>query len=108
MRIAYISLHWPRTRNSGVGKKIQSQIAAWTAMGHEARLFMHTAQHEPQSELIEADYFFYAAAGKIRTEVNRIHAMTSMVAAIRDFHPDLIYLRYGIYVYPAHRLMDIA
>lgn len=108
MRIAYVSLHWPRTRNSGVGKKIQSQVAAWTAMGHEARLFMHTVQYEPQSELIEADYFFYATTGKIKTEINRINAMTRMIAAIRNFHPDVIYLRYSIYVYPVHRLMSIA
>lgn len=108
MRIAYVSLHWPRTRNSGVGKKIQSQVAAWNSMGHEARLFMHTAQHIPQSELIEADYFFYATAGKIKTEITRINAMTRMIAAIREFRPDIIYLRYSIYVYPAHRLMDIA
>jgi hypothetical protein len=108
MRIAYVSLHWPRTNNSGVGKKIQSQVAAWIEMGHTARLFMHTAQYKPQAELIEADYFFYVESGKIRTELNRINAMTRMIAAIRDFHPDIIYLRYGIYVYPAHRLMDIA
>jgi hypothetical protein len=108
MRIAYVSLHWPRTRNSGVGKKIQSQIAAWKTMGHDTQLFMHTSLHEPQSELIEANYFFYEKTGKIRTEVNRIYAMSRMLAAIRDFHPDLIYLRYGIYVYPGHRLMDIA
>ncbi len=108
MRIAYISLHWPRTRNSGVGKKIYSQLAAWRAMGHEARLFMHTTPHEPQSELIEADYFFYASSGKIRTELNRIQAMRRMISAVRAFHPDVIYLRYSIYVYPAHRLMDIA
>lgn len=108
MRIAYVSLHWPRTRNSGVGKKIQSQITSWKAMGHEARLFMHTSNHEPQSDLIDADYFFYPASGKIRTEFNRIAAMRRMISAIRDFHPDVIYLRYSIYVYPAHRLMDIA
>lgn len=107
MRIAYVSLHWPRTRNSGVGKKIQSQIAAWKARGHEARLFMHTSQHEP-SELIEADYFFYAAGGKVKTEFNRSAAMQQMSAAIQKFQPDVIYLRYSIYVYPAHRLMTIA
>jgi len=108
MRIAYISLHWPRTRNNGVGKKIQSQVAAWNAMGHKARLFMHTSLHKPQSELIEADYFFYEMFRKVKTEINRIDAMKRMVEAIRRFHPDLIYLRYSIYVYPAHRLMDIA
>ncbi len=108
MRIAYVSLHWPRTRNSGVGKKIQSQVVAWTAMRHEARLFMHTSQHEPQSDLIEADYFFYTVSGKVKTEFNRIEAMQRMVSAIRDFCPDVIYLRYSIYVFPARRLMDIA
>jgi glycosyltransferase involved in cell wall biosynthesis len=108
MRIAYVSLHWPRTHNSGVGKKIQSQVAAWTEMGHEARLFMHTSRQELQSDLIEADYFFYATNGKIKTEIDRINAMTRMIKAILNFHPDLIYLRYSIYVYPAHRLMDIA
>ncbi|MGZ9223637.1 MAG: glycosyltransferase, partial [Anaerolineales bacterium] len=108
MRIAYVSLHWPRTRDSGVGKKIQSQLAAWNAMGHEARLFMHTSLHEPQSDLIEGDYFFYKTSGKLRTEVNRIDAAQQMIEAIRRFHPDLIYLRYSIYVYPAHHLMEIA
>ena len=108
MRIAYVSLHWPRTRNSGVGKKIQSQVAAWNAMGHTARLFMHTEQYEPVTDLIDADYFFYKPAGKIRTEFNRMFAMSGMIKAIRAYRPDIIYLRYGIYVYPAHRLMDIA
>jgi len=69
MRIAYVSLHWPRTRNSGVGKKIQSQIQAWKARDHDARLFMHTSSHEAQSDLIEADYFFYRPANKIKTEL---------------------------------------
>lgn len=108
MRIAYVSLHWPRTRNSGVGKKIESQLSVWNALGNEARLFMHTVPYEPPSDLIEADYLFYANSGKIKTELNRIAAMMRMVAAVRAFRPDLIYLRYGIYVFPSHRLMDIA
>lgn len=108
MRIAYVSLHWPRTRNSGVWKKIQSQVAAWNAMGHESRLFMHTSQHEPQSDLIEAEYFFYSTSTKFKTEINRIIAMRQMISAIRAYRPDAIYLRYSIYVYPAHLLMDIA
>jgi len=108
MRIAYVSLHWPRTRNSGVGKKIQSQVAAWNALGHESRLFMHTSRRELQSDLIEADYFFYSISGMLKTEVNRIIAMQKMISAIRAYRPDVIYLRYGIYVYPAHLLMSIA
>jgi len=108
MRIAYVSLHWPRTSNSGVGKKIQSHLETWTGMGHETHLFMHTAQHEPQSDLIDADYFFYPIAGKLQTEINRINAARRMVEAIQAYQPDIIFLRYGIYVYPADRLTQVA
>lgn len=108
MRIAYVSLHWPRTRNSGVGKKIQSQIRTWQSRGHDAQLFMHTEQHEPASDLIDASVFPYAKAGKLQTEFNRIRAVLPMLKAIREYRPDIIYLRYGIYVYPAHLLMGIA
>ena len=108
MRIAYVSLHWPRTRQSGVGKKIQSHVATWQRMGHEARLFMHTSAFEPLSELIEADYFFYTGAGKVKTEINRVRAAKQLVNAVRSFQPDIIFLRYGMYVYPAHRLAGIA
>lgn len=108
MRIAYVSLHWARTRNTGVGKKIQSQLAVWNAMGHEARLFMHASKHEPASDLIEADVFSYNSGGKLQTEINRTRAAYEMVKAVKAYKPDIIYLRYGIYVYPAHRLMKIA
>ncbi|MBL8099364.1 MAG: glycosyltransferase family 4 protein [Anaerolineales bacterium] len=108
MRIAYVSLHWARTKNSGVGKKIQSQVKIWKEMGHEARLFMHTSQHEPSSELIEAEIFPYQTKNKFQTELSRIRATKQMVKSIEAFKPDIIYLRYGIYVYPAHQLMRIA
>ena len=108
MRIAYVSLHWPRTRNTGVGKKIQGQVELWRSMGHEARLFMHTSKHEPASELIEANVFPYVVRGKPQTEIDRARAAGHLVKAVEAYKPDIIYLRYGIYVYPAHRLMGIA
>lgn len=108
MRIAYISLHWPRTRDSGVSKKIRGQVEAWRSMGHEARFFMHTSRYEPASELIEAEEFPYDVNGKFQTEINRSRAARAMVKAIKSYQPDIIYLRYGMYVYPAHRLMAIA
>jgi hypothetical protein len=108
MRIAYVSLHWPRTRNTGVGKKIQSQIAAWQVMGYETRLFMHTSKYEPASDLIEAEVIPYEARGKLQTEINRIRSARALVKAVEAYRPNIIYLRYGIYVYPAHRLMKIA
>lgn len=108
MRIAYVSLHWARTQNSGVGKKIQGQIDSWRSMGHQARLFMHTSKADSGSGVIEADLFPYETGGKLRTEFNRARAAGRLVEAVRSFAPDIIYLRYGIYVFPAHRLMNIA
>lgn len=108
MRIAYVSLHWPRTRNSGVGKKIQSQISIWNQMGHQARLFMHSTPHQLISDFIDGDYFFYPLEGKIKTEIYRIRAMREMLLGLEKFRPDVIYLRDGMYVYPMHQLADIA
>ena len=108
MRIAYVSLHWARTKNSGVGKKMQNQLEVWRRMGHEARMFMHASTGEPASPLIEAHVIPYESRGKIITELNRIRAARQLVNAVKEFNPDIIYLRYGIYVYPAHRLMKIA
>lgn len=108
MRIAYISLHWPRTRNSGVGKKLARQIKIWQAGGHEARLFMHTSSYPVLSDLVPAQVIPYDSAGKVGTEMNRIRAAKKLLAAVQVFHPDVIYLRLAMYVFPVHQLAGIA
>lgn len=108
MRIAYVSLHWPRTRISGVGKKIVRQISAWTAAGHEVQLFMHSVQPIMDAPLIAGEYFFYPEGGRMKGEWGRIHAARRLLDAVRLYQPDVIYLRYGMYVYPIHRLALIA
>ena len=108
MRIASISLHWPRTRDSGVGKKLDRQIRAWQAAGHEARLFMHTSRYEPSSDLVPAEVIPYESTGKLCTEFARSRAARDLLAAVRAWRPDVIYLRLAMYVYPVHRLAEIA
>jgi hypothetical protein len=108
MRIASISLHWPRTKDSGVGKKLDQQIRLWQAGGHEARLFMHTSRYAPLSALIPAEVIPYDPDGKFGTELNRAKATRKLVASVRKFQPDVIYLRLAMYVYPVHRLTSIA
>jgi len=108
MRIASINLHWPRTKDSGVGKKLDQQIRIWQAGGHEARLFMHTSRYAPLSDLIPAEVISYDSAGTVRTELNRVRAARELVAAVQKYRPDLIYLRLAMYVYPVHQLTDIA
>jgi hypothetical protein len=108
MRIAYVSLHWPRTTASGVGKKIVRQINAWAAAGHEVQLFMHAANRRPDSPLIPGAVFFYPESSGLRGEWDRIIAARRLLDAVGSYRPDLIYLRYGMYVYPIHQLAGIA
>ncbi len=108
MRIASISLHWPRTKDSGVGKKLDQQIRLWQAGGHDARLFMHTSRYAPLSALIPAEVIPYDPAGKLGTEFNRAKAARELVASVKTYQPDVIYLRMAMYVYPVHLLTRIA
>jgi hypothetical protein len=108
MRIAYISLHWARTLNSGVGKKIYRQIEAWESLGHRARLFMHS-ESACDANLLPSEKFFYPTnKGIFQRELGRIYAMKELLYAVKHYKPNIIYLRYGIYVYPVHRLASIA
>lgn len=108
MRIAYISLHWPRTVSSGVGKKIIRHINAWRAAGHEVELFMHTAQRALDAPLISGRVFVYDERGRLKGEWKRISAVNQLLRAVKSYAPDLIYLRYGMYVFPIHNLSRIA
>ena len=112
MRIAYISLHWPRTVASSVGQKIARQMASWRAAGHEVSFFSHMHTMKEEQELVRGKYFVYAQhhglVGRIRTEFSRMHAAKELVEAVKAYQPELIYLRWSMYVYPIHRLMDIA
>jgi len=108
MRIAYISLHWPRTLSSGVGKKIHRQMEAWKSLGHEACFFMHTEDTRVPDLLLGEKYFYPSQSGIVQREIGRVRATKRLFTAVAHYKPDLIYLRYGIYVYPIHKLASIA
>ncbi len=112
MRIAYITLHWPRSKDSGIGRKIEEQLAHWKAAGHVVQFFSHRAQVEDPSILVEGISSEYRThdglAGKLFTEINRCKAVLPLVKSVTDFEPDIIYLRWSMYVFPAHRFFDIA
>ncbi|HEX7555991.1 MAG TPA: hypothetical protein VF338_05155 [Leptolinea sp.] len=46
--------------------------------------------------------------GKVLTEINRCRAVLPLIRAVQDFAPDLIYLRWGMYVFPSQRIFKIA
>ena len=53
MRIAYVSLHWPRPAASSIGKKIIKQTTAWRDAGHEVKFFSH--MHSLQDRIVLLD-----------------------------------------------------
>ncbi len=112
MRIASISLHWPRTLSSGVGRKFQRQINAWHELGHEVQFFSHMYLPENDPPMVAGEYFIYeqkyGAAGLLQTEYSRSRTLQKLIAAVRAYRPDVIYLRWAMYVYPLQQLYTIA
>ncbi len=112
MRIAYITLHWPSKKASGIGRKIEEQITAWREAGHTVQLFSHRIPVDNPEELIEGASFEYEISdgffGKLLTEIHRCQAIPSLVKAVKEYKPDIIYLRWSMYVFPSHHIFTIA
>ena len=112
MRIAILSLHWPRTLASGVGRKFQRQITAWRGLGHEVQFFSHLHFPPDNAPMVAGEYFPYTLKsgplGLLPSELSRMRALKEMIAAVQDYRPDVIYLRWSMYVYPLQRLFAIA
>jgi hypothetical protein len=111
-RIAYLSLHWPRLIESGVGKKIYQQISLWRDAGHEVRFFMHTHPFPDSQRMVEGSYYRYwsgnGVMGFLRTEFSRSATLRKMIKDVAEYRPNIIYLRWGMYVVPLGRFSRIA
>ena len=109
MRIAYVTLHWPRTLSSSVGKKIANQISAWRKLGHTVQFFSHLHPMHTNESLIEGERFYYQNdKGFLASELGRITAVGKLLESVYDFRPDVIYLRWGMYVHPMRKITKIA
>lgn len=107
MRIAYITIHVaPQIMRGGVGKKIKSQARIWREHGHEVSLFSLTPAEIPFPQ--ERQFIFESQGNLFRREINRASVLKRMFASIQQYKPALIYLRYGLYSYPLHRIFKIA
>ncbi len=107
MRIAYVTIHVaPEIMQGGVGKKINGHISAWSGDGQEVTLFSLTPAEIPFPEARQ--FIFDPQKGLLHREVSRYKHLLRMLGSIQEYKPDLIYLRYGLYSYPLHRLFKIA
>ncbi|MBN1306073.1 MAG: glycosyltransferase family 4 protein [Anaerolineales bacterium] len=112
MRIAYVTLHLEKKIiEGGVGKKIKSQISNWRKAGHQVRLFSLTPE---KVSLLEAEEFLFQPSVRffggslLSREVNRSKMLARLILAVREYRPDIIYLRYGLFAYPLQRLFRVA
>lgn len=112
MRIAYVSLHWPRMAASSIGKKIIQQTAAWREAGHEVKFFSHMHSQDGLDGLLDGTHQIYTVKkgfiGGLKTEMNRIFAAARLIQSVTEWQPDIIYMRWAMYVFPIQRLFRIA
>ena len=99
MRIAYIC-YWDAYRLDGVAKKILTQTRQWSAAGHHVQIFCLTPRPELASDpvLTQTTFSFTGVA-------SRLIATGRLAAAVRSFAPDVIYLRYDLFLPPLWRLL---
>lgn len=112
MKIAYVTLHLEKKYISGgVGRKIREHLRLWNALGHEARQFLLTPD---EMELPGVSIFRFGSRSRwkparlITRELSRSRQLARLIGAVAEFAPDLIYLRFGFYTFPLHRLYKIA
>lgn len=109
MRIAYITLHWPRFLSSSIGKKISNQIKIWRKFGHSVQFFSHLHSTYENEELVDGQRFYYKNdKNLLSNEWDRIAAARQLLKSVRSFQPDVIYLRWGMYVHPIKRIFKIS
>jgi hypothetical protein len=102
MRIGYL-LTWQGGELTGPFKKMRSQAATWSALGHEVRLFVVTGadardawQGLPQNADVQV-----AGAGPISAVVARRRSFR----AVATWAPDVLYVRHGVYAPGLGRLL---
>ena len=107
MRIAYVTIHVaPELMQGGVGGKIKTQMNLWREAGHAVTLFSLTPAEIPFPE--ERQFIFGNKTRFLKREINRASGLMQMLDAVREYGPDVIYLRFGLYSFPLHRLFKIA
>ena len=109
MRIAYVALGIePHNLAGGVGRKIHTQLQLWTESGHVTRLFALVPQCADPEVYTYSAYSNLPGIKQASRAISRSRALGKLIAEVQGLRPDIIYLRFGSYLYPLHRLFRIA
>jgi hypothetical protein len=112
MRIAYIALHIEdKIFRGGVGTKISTQVRLWREFGNQVEMFYLSPTETQNKE--HKTYSFSPSINKpllrlVSREFNRSQALRRLINDVAQYHPDIIYLRYGLFTLPLQYLYNIA
>src|SRR4051794_18232646 len=93
MRIAYACYTDAFVRD-GVVRKLATQAGHWRDGGHAAQTFCLTAPAAGRSQALEAELFPFTG---VRA---RVRATRALSRAAARFGPDVVYLRYDLFLPP--------
>ncbi len=94
LRIASVA-YWDAFATDGVSRKLAGQVAAWRTLGAEARLFVLSPRGRGVAAPVLDDVTYTFAR-----PVERLTATRKLSGAVRRFAPDVVYLRYDLFVPP--------
>lgn len=95
VRIAYV-LHWNGGPESGVFKKVLSQINQWKSFGHEVRLFVLTKSAcHPHWQAVSAEV--QVSVYPYENLVVRIRQLNERTRDVLKWNPDIVYTRFEPY-----------
>ena len=104
LRVAYF-LHLNSGPDSGIFKKVVSQVSRWRQLGHEVKAYVVTRHVEVRDGLVSSgisaveDVGLYRR-GRLAGLRDRFRAFGSVTRSALDWQPDVIYSRHDIW-YPA-------
>lgn len=94
MRIAYVC-RWDAFSTGGVSQKISSQVEVWRAHGHHVQVFcLSPAPERARPRVLDATLFPYSGWRE------RLRATLAMRRAVSGFAPDVVYVRYSLFLPP--------
>jgi Glycosyltransferase Family 4 len=95
MRIAYVC-YWFLLERDGVAYKIDGQVGRWRAAGHEVEVFCLTRSGNTREGW--RLFPFDSTAG-------RFAATRELAGAVGAWRPDVVYLRYDLFLPPLQRVL---
>ncbi len=101
MRIAYVC-YWSVFVEDGVSKKITMQAERWRAAGHAVEVFALSPPARGREQQ------WSAQARTFSSRPGRVTAAARLLADVRRFRPNVVYLRYDLLPPPLHVVTRLA